>query len=289
MAKAIEKKDKFHTDKSPTWCPGCGDFSIWMALKEALEKLQLEPEKVVIVYGIGCSGNMANYVRTYGFHGLHGRALPVGEAVKMINPGMTVIVVGGDGDGLGEGIGHFLHSVRGNHDLTYIIHDNQVYGLTTGQTAPTSAKGFVTKSTPFGVLEEPVNAAALALAAGGHFVARGFAGEQMHLVDTLVRAIQHPGFSLVDVLQPCVTFNDLNTYAWFFERIYKLEESEYAPNDRMQAMVKAMESATLPIGVMYEGESTPYHLGVEGLDISKPLAEQKLKPRNISTIVEHYL
>src|SRR5579872_3009299 len=196
----------------PTWCPGCGDFGIWASLKNALVSLQLEPYQVMIVYGIGCSGNMCNFINAYGFHGLHGRAIPVAEGVKIANNTLPVLVVGGDGDLLGEGLSHFITACRGNTDITVILHDNQVYGLTTGQASPTADKGLRTKSTPQGVIEVRLNPLVTAITQGATYVARGFAGDQILTTQLIAEAIRHKGFSFVNILQPCTTFNDMHTY-----------------------------------------------------------------------------
>lgn len=261
----MPKGDTYNTSHAPTWCPGCGDFGIWISLKMALADLGLDPHTTAIVYGIGCSGNMANTVKAYGFHGLHGRPIPAAEGIKLANHALNVIVVAGDGDTYGEGMNHFLSSIRGNHDITMLVHDNQVYGLTTGQTSPTSEKGYESKSTPAGVIEEPVHPVPLALAAGAGFVARGFAGNTPQLTDLIKQAIQHKGFSLVDVLQPCVTFNKHNTFQWFYQRVYDLAKEGYQPNDWNAAMAKARETERLPTGVFYTDGRPPYHAAVAPL------------------------
>lgn len=223
MSQIQDQKD-LNTKQFPTWCGGCGDLGIWAALKQAIVAQKLRWEQVVIVYGIGCSGNMASFLKVYGFHGLHGRALPAAEGIKTANHKLKVIVVAGDGDLLGEGMGHFVASCRANHDLTVILHNNQVYGLTTGQNAPTTLKGVKSKSTPLGVIDEPINPIQLALVSGAKHVARGFAGDINHLTGLIGQALSYNGFSLVDVLQPCVTFNKLNTYQWFRDRLQYLEK-----------------------------------------------------------------
>ncbi len=253
------KGQQFNTTHSPTWCPGCGDFGIWTSLKNAIDELGLEYHNTVVVYGIGCSGNMANTVKTYAFHGLHGRPLPVAEAVKLANHGLHVIIIAGDGDTYGEGMNHFLTSMRGNHDITLIVHDNQVYGLTTGQTAPTSEKGYESKSTPQGVIEEPVNPVLLALSAGAGFISRGFSGNTVQLTELIKKGIQHKGFSLVDVFQPCVTFNKHNTFQWFFRRVYDLDKEGYVPNSWEKAAEKARETERLATGIFYIHERPTYH------------------------------
>lgn len=277
--------EHFESPRAPTWCPGCGDFAIWRSLKLALAEEKQEPHESVIVYGIGCSGNMADKMRVYGFHGLHGRALPAAEGIKLANHRLPVVVIGGDGDGYGEGLSHFLHTVRGNHDLTYLVHNNAVYGLTKGQTAPTSGKGFRSNSTPAGVIEEPVNPIALAIAAGATFVARGFSADVAHLTGLLLAGFHHRGFALIDVLQPCVTFNHLNTYEYYRKRVYKLEEaSGYAPKDRHAAFRHALEwGDRIPIGIFYQDEERPaYHEELpqlaNGARVDQPVDDADLAP-----------
>lgn len=249
----------FETGKFPTWCPGCGDFGIWTGVKQGLVKAGYDPHQVLVVFGIGCSGNMANFLHGYGFHGLHGRALPVAHGAKIANNKVKVVIIGGDGDGYGEGLSHFIHTIRGNAELTYIVHDNQVYGLTKGQTSPTSEKGYKSSSTPSGVIEEPINPLAMALSAGCTFVSQGFSGNANHLTDLIVKALAHPGFSLVNVLQPCVTFNHHNTFQWFYRRVYDLAKEGYKPDDLEAAMKRAREwGDRIPIGVLYEKRRDTY-------------------------------
>jgi len=205
-------KDSYKSKIHPDWCPGCGDFSVLSALQTALFELGLKPHQVVVISGIGCSSNLPGFINTYGKHTLHGRALAVGVGVKMGNHELKVICVGGDGDGYGIGGNHFVHTMRRNVDLTYIVMDNQIYGLTTGQTSPTSVKGMKTKSTPHGNVENPINPIPMAMVGGATYVARGFSAKQKHLVELLKGAIMHKGFSLVDVFSPCVTYNKDNTY-----------------------------------------------------------------------------
>ncbi len=254
----IELKD-FNTVAKPDWCPGCGDFGIQVAVKQALTNLQIEPHNVAIVAGIGCSGKLTHWVNTYGLHSLHGRTLPPATAVKFVNPKLTVIADGGDGDGYGIGMGHFIHTIRRNVDMTYLVHNNMVYGLTKGQAAPTSQKGYKSPSTPFGVIEQPVNPIALALSAGATFVARGSAGDAIHLTKIIEEAVKHKGFALVDIFQPCVTFNKINTYLYFMQHCYKLEnDPAYDRTNFKLAMDKAMESEKLPIGIFYQVERPTY-------------------------------
>jgi len=243
--------DSFKTNVLPTWCPGCGDFGIWMSLKNAFVELGIGTDDGVVVYGVGCHGNMYDWMKIYGVAALHGRTLPVAQGLKLVNRTLPVIVVSGDGDGLGEGGNHFIHAAKRNPDITVLIHDNQVYGLTTGQASPTAKGGFVTKSTPEGVFDEPVNPLALAITAGATFVARGFAGDAPGLTALMVAAVKHKGFSVVDILQPCATFDKIHTYQWYRERLYTIETAE----TKIKALEKAMEwGDKIPMGIFYKEE-----------------------------------
>lgn len=284
-------KKEFETPNRPTWCPGCGNFGMWEAFKRACEQLDLSFEQLAIVWGIGCHGNGADFTRCQGFHALHGRALPVASGLALADPGLKVVVEMGDGDCYGIGVGHFLHSCRRNIAMTAITHNNQIYGLTTGQASPTTEQYMRTPSTPTGVLEEPVNTVGLAIAEGATFVARGFAGDIPHLTELFVQAIGHKGFALVDVFQPCVTFNKLNTFAWFRERVYKLDESGWDPSDKVKAFELSLttyhemsctpEQCRVPIGVLYREEGRPtYQEGLPQLD--GPLWKRAVRPRDIS-------
>lgn len=274
------------TRQLPTWCPGCGNYSIWGALKSALEKIDADPEKTLIVFGIGCHGNGADFIKTYVFHALHGRALPVATGAKLANHKLRVIVVSGDGDCYGIGLNHFIQAVRRNLDITLISHNNQVYGLTTGQTSPTSDTGFVTKSTPHGVLEMPVNPLALALAAGGTFVSRGFAGDMPYMTELMIDAFGHRGFSVLDILQPCVTFNKKNTYPWFRERVRKLG-ADYDPSDRVAAFREATSEFNddIPLGCFYRESRPTYEDGLPQLK-GEPLVKQDIMGVDISRVLE---
>lgn len=276
MATLQELAEPSHT---VTWCPGCGDFAILVALKGALSKLNVPPHETVVVSGIGCSGKLPHFIKTYGFEGLHGRSLPAASAIKLANHSLTVVDVGGDGDGYGIGMGHFVHTCRRNLDITYLVHDNQIYGLTTGQTSPTSEKGFKTKSTPEGVIETPVNPIATAITSGATFVARAFSGNIAHLTSTIQQAIEHKGFALVDILQPCVTFNKLNTYKYFTDRVYTLESENWDPTDKYAALKKADEwGPRIPIGVFYKASRPTYG------DELPQLADMPLVKRPINNI-----
>lgn len=266
-------KDTYKGKVHPDWCPGCGDFSVLSALQAALFELRLNPHQVVVISGIGCSSNLPGFLNTYGMHTLHGRALAVGTGVKMGNHELKVICVGGDGDGYGIGGNHFLHTMRRNVDLTYVVMDNQIYGLTTGQTSPTSTKGMKTKSTPFGNVENPVNPMTLAIAGGATYVARGFSGKQKHLVELLKGAILHKGFALVDVFSPCVTYNKDNTYQWFNPRVKALEEQGHDPTDFRQAMEKAFQwGDEIPIGLFWRRTDLP------SLEESEPVLQNGQGP-----------
>ncbi|HHT9120310.1 MAG TPA: 2-oxoacid:ferredoxin oxidoreductase subunit beta [Candidatus Hypogeohydataceae bacterium YC41] len=244
------------------WCPGCGNFMLLRAVQEAVVGLRKEPHEVLLVSGIGQAGKLPHYMRCNTFNSLHGRSLPPATGAKLANHELTVVAVAGDGDCYGEGGNHFLHAIRRNVDITLIVHDNQVYGLTKGQASPTSDTGFTTKVQPEGVILAPFNPMALAVAMDASFVARGFTGEKEHLVGLIKRAVLHKGFALVDVLQPCPSFNKLNTFTWYKERVYKLEEvagphpvtsgEHYDPTDRVAAFQKALEwGSKIPIGVIY--------------------------------------
>jgi len=216
---------------------------------------------------------------------LHGRALPLAEGIALANHGLTTIVVGGDGDGYGEGMAHFIHTIRANPDIAYIVHDNQVYGLTKGQTSPTSARGFVSPSTPLGSVDNPINPLSLAISAGCGFVARGFAGDTTQLAQLIKAAIQHRGFALVDVFQPCVTFNHLNTYKWFYDRVVKIETLKHDPKDRQAAWLRSQDMDKFPLGIFYKQEQPTLADGYKVL-AKKPLVEQPAGSRQIGPLLE---
>jgi 2-oxoglutarate ferredoxin oxidoreductase subunit beta len=281
-------KESLESPYFPTWCPGCGNFGVWTAFKNALAELNMPEEDVVIVYGVGCSGNMADFNRVYGFHALHGRSIPTAEGIKMANHKLKVIVVAGDGDTFGEGMNHFITACRGNHDITLLVHDNQVYGLTTGQASPTTEKGIKTKSTPSGTPEQPVNPLGLALTADATFVARGFANNIGHLTKLIKAAIQHEGFSLVDMFQPCFTFNHHNTYHYFKERVYDLNAQGHDPSDKFAAWQKTHESDKLPIGIFYQQEGAlPLHKTYEQLQTT-PLVDQSIQNIELGKILSSF-
>ena len=270
----------------PQWCPGCGNIGLLAALKGAISELGIKQHETVIVSGIGCSGKTSHYVNTYGFEGLHGRSLPVASAIKLANTDLTVIAEGGDGDGYGIGVQHFVHIMRRNYDLTYLVHDNQIYGLTTGQASPTTQLGMKTKTTPHGVIETPFNPIAYAILGGATYIARGFVGDIPHLKELIKGAIAHKGFALVDIFQPCVTFNKLNTYDFFRQRVYKLEDSGYKYGDKDAALSKAFEDSKseykkIPIGLFYKEERLTYEAQLPQLK-GTPLAKQDLSKIDLS-------
>jgi 2-oxoglutarate ferredoxin oxidoreductase subunit beta len=305
----LELKD-FRTKVHNDWCPGCGDFGILNAIQMALFELKLEPHQVAVFSGIGCSGKTPHFVNTYGFHTLHGRSLPVATGAKLANTALTVVAVGGDGDGYGIGVGHFVHTGRRNLDFTYVVHDNQVYGLTKGQASPTLPKGMRTKSMPAASIIEGTNPLATAISSGYTFVARSYALDVRHLKEVLKAAIVHKGSALVDVLQTCPTYNDINTKEWYAgadlqtkaPRLYKLEETGYDgtvkdPNDsnevtqkKAQALVRSFEwGEKVPIGIFYRiqeptfedmiGDRMPSYKEV-------PLVKQDLFNRDVSALFE---
>jgi 2-oxoglutarate/2-oxoacid ferredoxin oxidoreductase subunit beta len=248
----------FDVKRDMAWCPGCGDYAIRRSLLAALQELGIEREKLVMVSGIGQAAKMPQYVNSSFFNGLHGRALPVATAIKAVAPDLTVIAEGGDGDMYGEGGNHFLHATRRNPNITLFVHDNMVYGLTKGQAAPTSRTGMQTPVQVFGVIAEPLNPVALAIAMNVGFVARAFSGDIEGTTRIMKRAILHKGFALVDIFQPCVSFNKQNTLQWFKANTYALEQG-YGANDRAAAFARALEEKPFPLGVLYEsGERRPF-------------------------------
>ncbi|MCO4330731.1 2-oxoacid:ferredoxin oxidoreductase subunit beta [Staphylococcus hyicus] len=268
----------FRNNVKPNWCPGCGDFSVQAAIQKAAANVGLEPEEVAIITGIGCSGRLSGYVNSYGVHSIHGRALPLAQGVKMANKDLTVIASGGDGDGYAIGMGHTIHALRRNMNLTYIVMDNQIYGLTKGQTSPSSAVGFVTKTTPKGNIEQNVAPLELALSSGATFVAQGFSNDIKGLTKMIEDAIQHDGFSFVNVFSPCVTYNKINTYDWFKAHLTSIEEIEgYDVSNKQQAIQTVIEHESLLKGIVYQDTETPsYESQIEGLS-DQPLAHQNLK------------
>jgi len=267
----------FRNNIKPNWCPGCGDFSVQAAIQRAAANVGLEPEQLAIVSGIGCSGRISGYINAYGLHGIHGRALPIAQGLKMANRELTVIASGGDGDGFAIGLSHTVHAIRRNMNVTYIVMDNQIYGLTKGQTSPRSAQGFKTKSTPEGSIEGTISPLELAMSAGATFVAQSFSSNIKQLTALIEEGIKHEGFSFINVFSPCVTFNKINTYDWFKDNIVELEDdAEYNPSDRIAAMRKIMETNGMLCGLIYQDKSKkPYEDLVKGFK-KEALAKQDL-------------
>jgi 2-oxoglutarate ferredoxin oxidoreductase subunit beta len=258
VALVMSPKD-FATATPSWWCPGCGDFGVLASLKSACAELNLNPKDVAFISGIGCSGKISGYLHSYAFHGVHGRALPVATAVKLANNGLTVIAAGGDGDGFAIGAGHFLHAVRRNANITYIVMDNQTYGLTKGQSSPTSDLGYVTGTSPGGNPDAPLNGMAVALAAGGTFIARGFSAQPKKLIELIKAAVEHPGFSVVEVMSPCVTYNKHNTFAWFKENVFDVTQIEGYDNTNKQHAFEALTAeGKIPLGIIYQTQRAAF-------------------------------
>ena len=272
----------------PAWCPGCGNFSIMKSFRDAMVEMNIEPHKFTIVSGIGQAAKFPHYTKCNTFNGLHGRALPVASGMRIVNHEHLVMVFTGDGDCYGEGGNHFVHSIRRNINVKLFIHDNQIYGLTKGQASPTSMEGMKTKNQPFGVFSEQLNPLALAIALDCSFVARGFSGEMGHLKELMKEAVQHRGFTLVDILQPCVSFNKINTFQWYKERVYHLDGSHDA-EDRVKAFEKSLEwGERIPLGVLFRNNRPVYEERIP-VNESGPLVKQGFDIKKIEqTLKEFY-
>lgn len=264
-----------------TWCPGCGDYGILQSFKMALVSLQLAPHEVLVVTGIGCGSKLPDYMRINAYLGIHGRTLPIAMGARLGNHDLKVVVITGDGDGYGIGGNHFLHALRRNPDITFIVQDNMVYGLTKGQYSPTSAQGYEASTTPDGSIEWAFNPMSIAIAGGATFVGRAFSGDPRHMAEVIAKGIQHKGFSVIDIFQPCVIYNRINTYEWYRERVYKLEdEAGYDPSNREAAWAKANEwGDRIPIGVLYQVEGLPTYEDQVAALKDGPLAQQPLDGR----------
>jgi len=274
----------YDTGRKPVWCPGCGNFAILTAFKRALYELKIRPEKVVVVSGIGCHGRITGYVKTNSIHTIHGRVLPIATGIKLANHELLVFGFAGDGDAYAIGLGHLPHAARRNIDIKYVVHNNMVFGLTTGQVTPTTPVGVKTRSTPYGNVEQPLNPLALALASGATFVARGFSGDVNHLTYLFKEAIKHKGFAFIDVLQPCYTF--YNTYSYFRERVYKLEEAGHDPTNLEEALKKAYEwNNRIPIGIFYKVKRPTFEELKDALRRG-PLARRNIEDVDITGIYE---
>jgi len=280
--------DVYTNKVEQTWCPGCGHYSVLRALKIALARLEIPNHKAAIVSGIGCSGRISGYTKAYGFHGIHGRSLPIAQGVKLANKDLTVIAAGGDGDGFAIGTGHSIHAIKRNIDVTYLLMNNQVYGLTKGHTSPLSDLNFVTKSTPLGQVENPLKPSLLALSAGGSFIAQGFSGNQEELIELIIKGILHKGFSLINIFSPCVTFNPNKSYAWFRENLVSLKE-DHNPSDYKNAFSTFLETDGLFTGILYENDEMDYQSRLaNSSDI--PLAKLDIKnTRFLDGLIEEFV
>jgi 2-oxoglutarate ferredoxin oxidoreductase subunit beta len=261
VAVAPRPLDEYKSDEKPTWCPGCGDFGVLNGLYNAMRTKGYQPKDIVVVSGIGCSSRLPFFVSSYGFHGVHGRAMPIATGIKVGNPELKVLAMGGDGDAFAIGGGHFIHAARRNLDICYVIMDNNIYGLTKGQTSPTSNVGFVTKTTPKGTPDRPINPLLLAVAGGATFVARAFSGRPKELAELIVQGIDHNGFAVIDTYSPCPTFNKVNTFKSYRDEVADLP-ADHDPTDLQQAIAAATSTDPLYLGVLYrqDGESFEDHI-----------------------------
>lgn len=289
MAMAVEQvtPKEYQSKVENQWCPGCGNFGILTAVKKTLVDLNLHPEEVCFVSGIGQAPKLPHYTKGNFFNGLHGRTLPVATGIKIANRKLVVIGIDGDGGAYGEGVQHMLAAMRRNIDVTYLVHNNQVYGLTKGQASPTSDPGYVAKMTPYGA-DEPLNPMLLALASDVSFLARGFCGDPNHLAGLIKAAVQHKGFALIDILQNCISFNKINTFAWYKQRAYKLDEN-YDPADKAAAWKKAAEwGDKIPVGIYFKQERPVYEDKWPQLKYG-PLVEQPIEPMKLEKLQEEVM
>ncbi len=269
-------------------CPGCGNFSILDTVKTALDELSLEKENIVMVSGIGQAAKMPQYIDTNFFNGLHGRALPVATAIKSSNPNLTVVAESGEGDMYGEGGNHLIHTIRRNVNLTNIVHNNMIYGLTKGQASPTTQKGMKTTLQIFGVTNEPFNPMAAAISLGASFVARAFSGDKEKTKEIIKKAIQHKGYAIVDIFQPCVSFNKINSFKWYKENTYYLDD-DYDPTNQIEAFRKALETDKFPLGILYTNEDrkTPFEENLIAYENDKtPIVERKRDLEFVKSLLE---
>ena len=279
----------YKSNDEVAWCPGCGDFGILNAVRKALASLSVAPKDFLLVSGIGQAAKLPHYVKANCINGLHGRSLCYASAAKIANRNLTVLVTTGDGDCYGEGGNHFIHNIRRNVDITVIVHNNQIYGLTKGQASPTTDQGHLTKIQPAGVILEPIRALEVAIVLGAGFVARGYSADAEGLSKLIVAGVRHRGFSLIEVLQPCVTFNKINTYEWYARRIYKLDDAVYDPGDKARAIEKAGEwGDKIPVGIIYSHEKPAYE-DLSGLSQRPALVDENIAGIDISAILKDYL
>jgi len=267
--------------RETAWCPGCGNFAIRDSLARAIVRLELAPDQVLICSGIGQAAKMPHYLRVNGFNGLHGRALPPAIGARAANHRLRTVVVSGDGCTYGEGGNHLLHTIRRNPDITHIVHNNQIYGLTKGQASPTSELGMLTKVQTGGVVAEPLNPLALALVMGAGFVARCYAGQPEHLADVIAEAIKFPGYALIDVLQPCPSFNKLNTYAWYKERVSLVEDNDRTDWDQALTLARTW-GEEIPLGVFYAVPRPTWESHWPALAGEVPLAWRDFDPMDVA-------
>ncbi len=277
----------YECDYEINWCPGCGNFGILAAMKDALVSLDIPPHKILIISGIGQAAKTPHFLNCNMFHTLHGRALPIATGAKIANHDLTILVNSGDGDCYGEGGNHFINAIRRNVDITLLVHNNKVYGLTKGQASPTSDIGFVTKLQRHGVISEPFNPLTIALSLGAGFVARGFSGNQKHLSSLIQEGMKYKGFSLIDILQPCVSFNLINTFGWYKQRVYELTEKNHVLNDFENAMRLSEEwDKKIPVGIIYKKEKTSFTDKIPSLK-SGSLISQKYDSEKIQSLLSN--
>ncbi|MBI9085728.1 MAG: 2-oxoacid:ferredoxin oxidoreductase subunit beta [Desulfobacterales bacterium] len=283
----MDTRDRYESDFDSEWCPGCGNFGILEAMKDALASLNIAPHGVLMVSGIGQAAKTPHFLRCNTFHSLHGRALPAATGAKLANRDLTIIVNSGDGDCYGEGGNHFIHAIRRNVDLTLLVHNNGVYGLTKGQASPTSTVGMVTRIQHHGVTSDPFNPLAVALTLGCGFVARGFSGDREHLSHLIQAGIEHRGFSLIDIFQPCVSFNKINTFVWYKDRVERLDPlQERAPDDRQRALTLAEQTGDrLPIGIFYQEEKPTFMDRMPGL-AAPPLVDRHYDAGRLQAVLD---
>jgi 2-oxoglutarate ferredoxin oxidoreductase subunit beta len=281
------KKEDFDAEFSIQWCPGCGNFAILDVLKETLAELKIDPTNLVVISGIGQAGKTPHFLKCNYINGLHGRALPVATAIKALNPELEVIAIGGDGDMYGEGGNHLIHAIRRNIDITTIAHNNMVYGLTKGQASPTSQQGFTTKVQKYGVHDSPFNPISFAISQDISFIARTFSAEKDHMKKMMKAAIQNKGFALLDIFQPCVSFNKTNTFKWFREKSYKIEKDEHDPTDQVAAFELSLKREKYPLGILYKKEKPTYTEKISVYqDNKEPVCKRE---RDIEKIAQKFL
>lgn len=285
----MDYNKEFDVKTEISWCPGCGNFGILNALKLSFSKLNLSPKDVLIVSGIGQAAKTPHFINVNGFNGLHGRGLPTALGAKSVNRDLKVIVTSGDGDSYGEGGNHFIHNIRRNIDITHLVHNNQIYGLTKGQGSPTTAIGQKTSLQSDGVKLDPINPISTAIALGCSFVARSFSGDQKHLKDMITAAINHKGYALIDILQPCVTFNKVNTYKWYKDRIYYLDE-DYDPYNKAKAFEKSLEwDDKIPLGIIYKEDKVEFLDRFPYLKDQPSLINKELHPKEAERFIEDFI